>query len=96
MGLPKRCFGEKEGAQGKPDSTKPKYRLVGQPDTEEVQDDREGALSRHLSASRGGGRLRIAIHFKWVGEVEPLPHMVLGTPVILLALATAVAAVVVR
>jgi len=38
----------------------------------------------------------LATHFKWVGEVEPLPHMVLGTLVILLALATAVAAVVVR
>ena len=38
----------------------------------------------------------LAIHFKWVGEVEPLPHMVLGTLVVLLALATAVAAVVVR
>ena len=38
----------------------------------------------------------LAIHFKWVGEVELLPHMVLGTLVVLLALATAVAAVVVR
>ena len=38
----------------------------------------------------------LAIHFKWVGEAEALPHMVLGTLVVLLALATAVAAVVVR
>ena len=34
----------------------------------------------------------LAIHFKWVGKVEPTPHIVPGGLVFLLALATAVTA----
>jgi hypothetical protein len=38
----------------------------------------------------------LAIHFEWVGEIEPMPHIVLGALVVLLALATAVVALATR
>jgi len=38
----------------------------------------------------------LSIHFKWVGEMEPTPHIVLGALLVLLALATAIVALVIR
>ncbi|MGY4707292.1 hypothetical protein ACVNPS_06005 [Candidatus Bipolaricaulota sp. J31] len=38
----------------------------------------------------------LAIHFKWVGKMEPRPHMVLGTLLVLSALATVAAALAAR
>jgi len=38
----------------------------------------------------------LAIHLKWVGEMEPRPHIVLGALLVLLTLATAIAALIAR
>jgi len=38
----------------------------------------------------------LAIHFKWVGEMEPRPHIVLGALLVLLTLAMAIAALIAR
>ena len=38
----------------------------------------------------------LAIHYKWVGEVEPTPHILLGALLVLLTLATAIAALFTR
>ncbi len=37
----------------------------------------------------------LAIHFGWVGEIEPTPHILLGSLLVLTALSTAIAALVV-
>ena len=35
----------------------------------------------------------LAIHYKWVGEMKPTPHIVLGAMVLLTAIAVSVAAI---